>query len=186
MRSPFFSAGLQSKEEPIVLTSRRFERALSPYLGLRNMRSMRTQHLPFVQNLLNTSFLKATDPRDKIFGILGLGYSSTDPIKVTPDYDKTICELLIDISMSMIKHNPLDLYYRFPLHPLRDEHMSELRSSPHLPTWAFDPGINTRYGNSGYEYNWPKHFKRQGYDLIHRFQSLTRLSADNVLHTVGK
>lgn len=117
-------------------------------------------------------------------------------MKVNPDYDKSICEVLVDTSMSMIKQNPSELYGRFPLHPLRDEHMSELCGFPGLPSWVLDADINTRYGDIVYNYNQPEHmlqrfrrhmihsFERYRFRICHRqrFHSVARLSLDNVLH----
>lgn len=186
-RTPAVVAHFRTPDEPRLLYSWQFKRAMSNFLKLGRMRFGEPR--AFAENLHFTSSFKATDPRDKVFGILGLHHPPTDPVQVTPDYDKTISEVLIDTSMSMIKHDPLGLYGRFPLNPLRDEHMSELCSLSSLPTWALDPDINTRYAETIHNYNQPENMlQRFNLHIPQRtckFQSPTRFSPDNVLHTVG-
>ncbi|KAH3991299.1 hypothetical protein HBI38_218940 [Parastagonospora nodorum] len=64
-------------EEPQDVNYKRFLRATRPFSKLSSMRDDRT--CSFAANILNTSQLKATDPRNKVFGILGFSYFPTYP-----------------------------------------------------------------------------------------------------------
>ena len=84
-----------------------------------------------MQILNNTRNLRATDPRDKIYGILGFfGDPQSDPENIfpAPDYSKTVADLYGDVTRAIIiKTKTLDVLstcYGF------------MRTIPDLPSWA--------------------------------------------------
>lgn len=88
--------------------------------------------------LATTAWFEATDPRDKVYGILGLSSSSTSPLGLTPNYSKSTQEVFIEALFLLIRDNPVTLYTQLPLHPPRQEHMISYSSITGLPSWAMD------------------------------------------------
>jgi hypothetical protein len=105
------------------------------YVKRRELRSDRFENAgpgeKALEILNSTRNLRATDPRDKIYGILGLfGDPESDPQNIfpPPDYTKTVAELYSDVTRAIIvKTCNLDVLstcYGF------------LRTVPDLPSWA--------------------------------------------------
>ncbi|KAL7930729.1 heterokaryon incompatibility domain-containing protein [Trichoderma chlorosporum] len=85
-----------------------------------------------LQILNATRNAKASDPRDKIYGILGFfGPSGTDPENIfpEPDYKKTTAELYADVSRAIITHTK-------SLDVLNSCYGYFKSSVPNLPSWA--------------------------------------------------
>jgi hypothetical protein len=90
----------------------------------------------FAENLQFAAGCEATDPRDKIYGKLGLQSFSKLLINITPDYTKSLCEVLVDTSKAIIEDDPIELYGSFPMQPLQGENMTASSVIVGLPTWA--------------------------------------------------
>ncbi|KAK0744662.1 heterokaryon incompatibility protein-domain-containing protein [Apiosordaria backusii] len=85
-----------------------------------------------------TRFKEATDPRDKIYGLLGLLNNCDDPIDLSPDYNLPAKDLYIKVALQMITFSQ----------SLSILHQHELRSSPimsELPSWV--PTWGPTYGS---------------------------------------
>jgi hypothetical protein len=84
-----------------------------------------------IQILNNTRNLRATDPRDKIYGILGFfGDPQSDPENIfpAPDYSKSAADLYGDIARTIvIKTKTLDVLSAC---------YGCVRTIPNLPSWA--------------------------------------------------
>ena len=74
--------------------------------GLSHIKEGR-QHISFLQLLALTRPFVATDFRDKIYGILGIPTTDSDPDAgdtfLQPDYTKTLSEVYIDCSLAIIR-----------------------------------------------------------------------------------
>jgi hypothetical protein len=90
----------------------------------------------FAQNLGFAASCEATDPRDKIYGKLDLQSFSNFPISITPDYTKSLCEVLVDTSKAIIEIDPIELYGFAPMQPLREENTTNSSIVVDLPSWA--------------------------------------------------
>lgn len=71
--------------------------------------------------------IRATDPRDKIFGILGLA-CDTEQLGIRPDYFKSCEEVYINAAQKLLQHGHTDIlaFSQFPKH------------YKNLPTWVPD------------------------------------------------
>jgi hypothetical protein len=89
---------------------------------------------PFRKQLVDTLHLSATDPRDKIFGILGI--SQLGSCNIQPDYTKSVQRVFSE-AMSMLLEDTESTPYRYvPLQPLSDN--LSLTSLRGLPSWVPD------------------------------------------------
>jgi hypothetical protein len=93
--------------------------------------------LPFADQLIRTAHLSATDPRDKVFGILGISTFTDTVIKA--DYAKQPCEVFSEAIATLVQQRCLDLYLHLPLQPPRGQVCSY-----GLPSWVPDLQITTR------------------------------------------
>jgi hypothetical protein len=91
--------------------------------------------LDFSSQLCRTLSLSATDPRDKLFSILGISRPSGAGL-IIPDYTKSIRNVLIEATSAMLKDAKFAIYYYAPLQPLQDERPPSLPIQ--LPSWVPD------------------------------------------------
>jgi hypothetical protein len=81
--------------------------------------------------------LEATNPRDKIFGLLGLA-RDTQQLRIKPDYKKSCANIYIEVAKKLISSGHMDLLWfcQFP-------------KSMYLPSWApnWSAHIQTPYGD---------------------------------------
>lgn len=94
---------------------------------------------PFSDQFLRTFHLSATDPRDKIFGILGI--STFNGTAIEPDYTRSMQQIVNEAACLIIKEKRLVMYYCMPLQPRTEAERSRLNRSPDLPSWVPDPRI---------------------------------------------
>ncbi|KAF5023773.1 hypothetical protein F66182_4166 [Fusarium sp. NRRL 66182] len=88
------------------------------------------------------SFRQATNPRDKVYGLLGLLPAGTLPRVEKCDYDLSPASVFAMATADLIEH------YR-SLHPLALRCLRNLpESTPDIPGWALDMGIS-RYPSIG-------------------------------------
>jgi heterokaryon incompatibility protein (HET) len=92
--------------------------------------------------------LLATDPRDKIYSVLG--FSS---IKIFPDYNKPVCEVYYEFAKYVIEQNDLDIvtYSGLSMHEQPPSSLSKLMSW--VPDWNFiavTKGLYRYGGNRDY------------------------------------
>jgi hypothetical protein len=88
----------------------------------------------FSSQFLRTLHLSASDPRDKIFGILGI--SAFYGTSIVPDYTKSTEEVLLNATVAMLRESTLAMYYFMPLQPPRASESLEIVSG--LPSWVPD------------------------------------------------
>jgi hypothetical protein len=63
----------------------------------------------YVQNRSKSRrLIGATDPRDRIFGLLGIARDS-NALGIVPDYAKTVVEVYIHAARTLIEHNQLNV-----------------------------------------------------------------------------
>lgn len=77
----------------------------------------------------------ATDPRDKVYGVLGL---ATDSLRdrIKPDYSKEPWEVYAEVTAAIINHNEnLDIICQSPWRPF---HSNSGKPLDGLPSWAAD------------------------------------------------
>jgi hypothetical protein len=134
------------------LPSHRLDPAIYPQLAEQVTRVVKAScHRHFSSQFFRYVHLSASDPRDKIFGILGI--SSFSGTRVIPDYTKSTEEVLLDAAVAMIRDRKLALYYLMPLQPARVSGSLDRASS--LPSWvpdllcARDPYTTGKYALSG-------------------------------------
>jgi hypothetical protein len=88
----------------------------------------------FSSQYLRTLHLSASDPRDKIFGILGIsGFYGTS---IIPDYIKSTKEVILNATVTMLREATRAIYYFMPLQPSRASKSLEVVSG--LPSWVPD------------------------------------------------
>jgi hypothetical protein len=166
---------------------KRYWSAINRFKALARMRDKRAS-ASFGGSLVSTAPLGASDPRDKIFAILGLQSFSTQDVELMPDYTKTSREVFVETAALLIRNDPLSLYGRLPLRPAREHGVTKLVD---VPTWVVDPTINTQSGTYEYSYNWPKpsiEYKNVATSAfqLRRFRSLSHIYPNDTLRTVGK
>ncbi|KAJ4310366.1 hypothetical protein N0V94_008480 [Neodidymelliopsis sp. IMI 364377] len=89
---------------------------------------------PFCEQLTGTLHLSATDPRDKIFGILGI--SGLETFNIQPDYTKSIQRVFLEVMPILLEKTSHSFYRYAPLHPSRNNlSLTPLRD---LPSWVPD------------------------------------------------
>jgi hypothetical protein len=141
--------------------------------------------------LRHSGHFHATDPRDKVYGILGLLTGHLETLSVYPDYTKSVEEVFIDATTQMVRTNPVALYVGLPLRALPEHQVAEYSVLTGLPSWVTDLTICSRQQSTGFEHNMPTLLNPL--DLCTRYDKirekglapLVRVSSDNELHAVG-
>lgn len=98
-----------------------------------------------MDQLEETAPLLASDPRDKVFGLLSICRQT----RIVADYSKTIREVFCQATLSMLQDRNLP-YAVFQMRPPLDrnpERAAVGTTIPALPTWALDLTIGTRYAS---------------------------------------
>jgi hypothetical protein len=111
--------------------------------ALEMMRDRAHKH-NFAFQFLATRYSQATDPRDKVYGILSLPLiplGSHFPLKtsdIMPDYTKSIEYVFVEAAKMLATSKPCQLFGKFPLRPLMPRHLPAALPSSMLvlPTWA--------------------------------------------------
>ncbi|KAF2088450.1 HET-domain-containing protein [Saccharata proteae CBS 121410] len=101
----------------------------------------RTQRHPLLTLLVRTSASEATNPRDKVYGLLGI-CSETDAKEIVPDDEKPIPEVFLDVALLHLRRGNLGL-----LTALADPRW---RLTPCLPSWVPDWPYDPRVMPLGY------------------------------------
>ena len=141
--------------------------------------------------LLCTAEFSATDPRDKVYGVLAMSKPSESRPDITPEYSKSVREVFLEAVFWMILEEPWTLYMGLPLHHLRRAHAPFVTTVPDMPSWAMDLTITSQSADAGYYYNRPHClFSSMIYSWLsetaHRsLGSITRQHANNRIETVG-
>jgi hypothetical protein len=65
-----------------------------------------TKHRPLLGQLTVTHMLQATDPRDKLFALLGISTDAQD-LKIRADYSKSLREVCVQLSSSLLARDGL-------------------------------------------------------------------------------
>jgi hypothetical protein len=101
----------------------------------------------FSSQICRTVHLSATNPRDKIFSLLGISGFSTKSIE--PDYTKSLQTVFQEAMAALLRDGKLGIYYYAPLHPLRGG--NDPKPLPTLPSWVPD----LRITGAAYALNMP-------------------------------
>jgi hypothetical protein len=160
--------------------------------SLGDLRENNEDFVQFVDYLIYTNECDATDPRDKVYGILGLVGKSVSRPWTIPDYRKSPQEVFTETVFFLIQNDPVALYGQFPLHPMRAARGTTLPNVSGLPSWCMDLTIDSRKVATNLSFynrpirmvpsdvwRWTSGPRRRGVGTI------ARLSANNTLHTVG-
>jgi hypothetical protein len=99
--------------------------------------------------LRHSGHFHATDPRDKVYGILGLLTGHLETLSVYPDYTKSVEEVFIDATTQMVRTNPVALYVGLPLRALPEHQVAEYSVLTGLPSWVTDLTICSRQQSTG-------------------------------------
>jgi hypothetical protein len=87
----------------------------------------------------------ATDPRDKVFGLLGIArFEYIEPIM--PDHPKTMKRVFIEATVAFLLESSAFPYFDFALNPPAD-----LTQVSGMPSWAIDFTLHSKpYGSKEY------------------------------------
>jgi hypothetical protein len=115
--------------------------ATSRFIGSRRryQKQTATYHSSLMELLsLFSNSLKATDPRDRIYGILGLAPDKKE-LDIKVDYKKEVHEVYTEVAKTLLTHNYTDIlsWCQFP------------KGQPGLPSWVPDFSVPLRepYGS---------------------------------------
>jgi hypothetical protein len=87
----------------------------------------------------------ATDPRDKVFGLLGICAFNPGQAVVTPDYTKSTQRVFAEATVSMLQEGDNLPYGLLPMQPPRIiPEASPYRRLPDLPSWVLDLNISSQ------------------------------------------
>ncbi|KAJ4376604.1 hypothetical protein N0V86_006718 [Didymella sp. IMI 355093] len=87
----------------------------------------------------------ATDPRDKVFGLLGICAPNAGQAVITPDYTKSTQRVFTEATISMLQEGDNLPYGLLPLQPPRNiPEGSPYRRLPDLPSWVLDLNISSQ------------------------------------------
>ncbi|KAK3360913.1 hypothetical protein B0T24DRAFT_585965 [Lasiosphaeria ovina] len=124
------------------ITLERFSKTTSSIEAVREILSIIKQNQ--IERLLflleKTRDRRATDPRDKIYGLLGLIEDSPDPVvDIAPDYERDVTHLYAGVAMRFIRHQQ-------SLHVLLNHEIKPEAAGSHtLPSWV--PHWGATYGS---------------------------------------
>ncbi|KAL5387688.1 hypothetical protein DPSP01_003483 [Paraphaeosphaeria sporulosa] len=99
-------------------------------------RMMSYWNYDLMELLAATFALQATDPRDKVYGILGFGATSLIRHTIVPDYFKSVEQVFLEISRIAVQTGGIFPYLKFPLHG-RSGDRARI-ACVGLPSWAFN------------------------------------------------
>lgn len=143
-----------------------------------------------MDQLARTSLLQATDPRDKVYGVLGICNASPFQTLIVPDYSKSVQQVFIEATQTMLLH--MCPYFCFPLRPPHDQPLEPLVEPLNLPSWALDLTIESRTTLSSSEIAHPFNYYSRSLDFRNLVASVplsrpcSSFSADlQELHTFG-
>ncbi|OSS48751.1 hypothetical protein B5807_06858 [Epicoccum nigrum] len=135
----------------------------------------------------------ASDPRDKIFGLLGICAFSPGQMVMAPDYTKSTTRVFTEATISMLQEPQNVPYGLLPLQPpRRHSGRSCYQRLPDLPTWALDLNISCQvagqYCEMGPYWLIPERAVHPGKFLsaMHQIPNRVQVSHDyKRLHTFG-
>ena len=93
--------------------------------SLEEKRSLLDLLVTFYVNVRRRDILRSTDPRDKIYGLLGIA-SDAEQLKIVPGYTKSITEAYTEAATQILSLGKLELLQY--VHP----------QNPNLPSWVPD------------------------------------------------
>ncbi|KAK3672377.1 hypothetical protein LTR78_007684 [Recurvomyces mirabilis] len=127
------------------------------------------QHL--IEPLLQFNWKKATDPRDKIYGLLGL-QSGRRPTPVMPDYAASLQDIFTSLATDVIKTQDW-------LVPLCLDLRQELKGLPSwVPDWTLTATNPVFYSISRFTWTW-------SYSAADELEGNITIDGDNVLNVSG-
>jgi hypothetical protein len=141
--------------------------------------------LTLAHALVVTAQFQATDPRDKVYGILGLLDPSVLTKAITIDYSKSIREVIIDIAKVFVTNEPLALYSNFVLQTLREKDRVHFCEVQDLPSWAMDLTKSPTDLDATGTHNRPSRFIPANLKVNPKRDNIARVNDDNSLHTIG-
>lgn len=153
-----------------------------------------------IQSALSTKMfftrsLCSTDPRDKVFGILGL--SSESALErmtgsVVADYSKPVQQVFSETMAKILHEDTLRAISTWPLQPLKSQHSDDATRVADLPSWVPDFSMRLAYAYDVETYLLP-HDLAPGFDDIEDLFDIpgvvlpiaTVSSNSSILHTAG-
>ena len=85
----------------------RFAKLMTPLEALRELHHLiqEDQLAMLIKYIKLTRYREATDPRDKIFGLLGLISDCPNPVDIIPDYKQTEAQVYTNVALRIINHD---------------------------------------------------------------------------------
>jgi hypothetical protein len=146
-----------------------------------------------LDSLWATADFQASDPRDKVYGLLGLKRTWIYALGLKPDYNKPVQEVFIETLSLLVQKCPAAMYLTFPLHIPRNDHTDTCSIMTGLPSWTMDLTITSqRLGNVSAIVSHPMRFvddarfsSIMSEATITKLNAITRISPEHTLRTVG-
>lgn len=133
-----------------------FFKAMDSVTRLGRIRTFHTASLTL--QVHRTASSRATDPKDKVFGLLGICAFAPGQTVVVPDYTKSIQEVFTEATISMLQEGDNLPYSLLPLLPPRNPKRDSLyQALPGLPSWVLDLNISSQ-ASTDYPQNYPSRF----------------------------
>ncbi|KAF2680713.1 HET-domain-containing protein [Lentithecium fluviatile CBS 122367] len=106
------------------------------HLCLLRKRRLHRQYSSLAYLLRNTGKSFASDPRDKVYGILGL--STPNTVTMIADYSLSVQRVFSEAMALLIGHSLWQAFGMRPLHPPRKSGATRWDVIPELPSWVFN------------------------------------------------
>jgi len=174
--------------DDLVRKFRYASKAARSLWAVRESRSRAT----FSGNLTRMRDFLATDPRDKIYGILGLSHVSGSALNIKPDYTKTATEVFTETATHLIHEGPVRFYDQFPLQSTHSDHAALSSCTHTLPSWVPNFSITSWSPEEGNFYNnvYTCHHIRENENSLRarpsRLGAIARFGPKGTVHTVGR
>ena len=126
------------------LTSYYFHRASQRIIELGIM--MIGTNASLIEQLKTTASLLASDPRDKVYGLLNICQSTFDHVEIKPDYTKSVQRIFAEVTFALL----LESGCPYAILPLQPQHSDTSRRTmiptrmTGLPSWVLDLTIGSK------------------------------------------
>ncbi|KAK3983898.1 heterokaryon incompatibility protein-domain-containing protein [Cladorrhinum sp. PSN332] len=131
---------------PYIQPLSRFSRMMGNIEGIRKAWRSPFHLVELLQTLRQFRSREATDPRDKVYALLGIIQDWDGPGKVSPDYTTPIHRVFRQTTTALIKHtSSLDVLAGVHGTPNSTFPGSPVRRPSWVTDWSFPPNTNERY-----------------------------------------
>lgn len=104
-------------------------------------------------------YLSATDPRDKVFGLLGISEFGSE--RLLADYTKPLTRVYTEATTYMLHNRYVSMYFESPLRPIQDAHVQAGHPSD-WPTWVPNFAFATKVKANDRSFN----VARRSYNIL--------------------